>query len=253
MLEVSLPALSAVSAQHWALGSAAFIGGVVSGFAGFAFSAAAGAILLHFMEPRLAVPLMMVCSIISQITSLAALRRFIRWQEILPLLLGGALGVPIALYMLMLMDARVFRVSFGVFLAAYALYMFARPATAVLGSIGRGLPNTAVGFAGGLIGGLTAMPGALPTIWCDLRGVSKERQRGMVQPFILAMQALAVVLLILSPGALHPDLLKDTVLAIPALTTGTLIGILLFGKIDDKKFRYSILTLLLVSGCLMVH
>src|SRR3984893_11723822 len=38
--------------------------------------------------------------------------------------------------------------------------------------------RTMVGFAGGLVGGLTAMPGSLPIIWCDLRGVSKEHQRG---------------------------------------------------------------------------
>ena len=44
------------------------------------------------------------------------------------------------------------------------------------------------GVAGGVVGGLTAMPGALPTNWCDLRGVAKEVQRGEVQPFIAAMR-----------------------------------------------------------------
>jgi hypothetical protein len=58
-----LHTISALSAEYWALGAAAFVGGIVSGFAGFAFSAAAGAILLHFMEPKLAIPLMMFCSI----------------------------------------------------------------------------------------------------------------------------------------------------------------------------------------------
>ena len=46
-----------------ALMLAAFLGGVVSGFAGFAFSAVAGAILLHFLKPMQAIPLMMLCSI----------------------------------------------------------------------------------------------------------------------------------------------------------------------------------------------
>lgn len=41
------------------------------------------------------------------------------------------------------------------------------------------------------------MPGALPAIWCDVRGIAKERQRGLVQPFILGMQTFAM--LILSP------------------------------------------------------
>src|SRR4029453_3926971 len=36
---------------------------------------------------------------------------------------------------------------------------------------------------------LTAMPSAVPTLWCDLRGLSKDQQRGIVQPFMVAMQA----------------------------------------------------------------
>ena len=37
---------------------AVFLGGIVSGFAGFAFSAVAGVILLHLLAPMLAIPLM---------------------------------------------------------------------------------------------------------------------------------------------------------------------------------------------------
>ena len=44
-------------AEIAALWTAVFLGGVVSGFSGFAFSAAAGAILLHVFEPMAAVPL----------------------------------------------------------------------------------------------------------------------------------------------------------------------------------------------------
>ena len=43
--------------EYVALGIAVFAGGVVSGFAGFAFSAVAGAILLHFLRPTQADPL----------------------------------------------------------------------------------------------------------------------------------------------------------------------------------------------------
>ena len=39
------------------------------------------------------------------------------------------------------------------------------------------------------------MPGALPTVWCDLRGLAKDHQRGLIQPFIAAMQCVALALL----------------------------------------------------------
>jgi hypothetical protein len=42
------------------------------------FQPVSGVILLHFLEPLLAIPLMMCCSIASQITSLTAIRQFVQ-------------------------------------------------------------------------------------------------------------------------------------------------------------------------------
>ncbi len=223
---------------------AIFLGGVVSGFSGFAFSAVSGVVLLHFLEPLVAIPLMMCCSIASQISSLVVIRQFVQWRESAPLLIGGAGGIPIALYVLTLTNAHVFRILVGIFLATYA-GIFRQAASPVI--------HTLVGFAGGLVGGLTAMPGALPIVWCDLRGVSKEHQRGEVQPFILIMQAFAVTLLVCRPGTLPADLLPVLPLAIPAVVAGTLVGILLWGKIDDAKFRYSVLSMLLIAGLILIR
>src|SRR5882724_7444733 len=62
-----------------------FAGAFVSGLAGFAFSAVAGAILLHVRPPTEAVPLMMACSMVVQGASLVALRNSISWQGSLAL------------------------------------------------------------------------------------------------------------------------------------------------------------------------
>ena len=64
-----------------ALVGASFAGGIVAGFAGFAFSAVAGAILLHFFQPSLAIPLMMLCSISAQLGSLVYLRKTLPWSQ----------------------------------------------------------------------------------------------------------------------------------------------------------------------------
>jgi uncharacterized protein len=231
---------------------AVFLGAVVSGFAGFAFSAVAGAVLLHVFEPLLAIPLMMSCSVISQFATLVALRRFIRWRELTWLLIGGAAGIPIALYVLMRMDPGLFRTAFGVFLASYSAYLLFKPGSALLQKLRGRTTQCAVGFAGGLVGGLTAMPGALPAIWCELRGSTKEQQRGLVQPFIFAMQVFALGLLLLQPAGFHQGLSQNLLIAMPALAAGTFVGMLLFGKLNDKAFRACVLALLLISGCGMI-
>lgn len=224
-----------------------FAGALVSGLAGFAFSAVAGAILLHVLPPTEAVPLMMACSLVPQIVSLIALRRTVQWRSNPVLIAGGALGVLPALYLLHTIDAHVFRAGFGAFLAAYAACMLVRPAGSYLRVAQSRLREAAVGFGGGLVGGLTAMPGALPVIWCDLRGMPKEQQRGLVQPYIMAMQVFALALM-LSHNDLSAKALMGLTVSLPALAAGTAVGVIMFGKVNDAWFRRVVLAVLLVAG-----
>jgi hypothetical protein len=50
-----------------------------------------------------------------------------------------------------------------------------------------GLGIFLVGALGGFRGGLAGFPGAAITVWCGMRGWSKERQRALCQPYILLM------------------------------------------------------------------
>src|SRR5215475_3611480 len=119
------------------LSVAVFLGAFVSGLAGFAFSAVAGAILLHVRLPMEAVPLMMACSVGVQATNLWALRHSIQWKQSLVLVLGGLLGVPIAVWLLQVADTRTFREGFGLFVAIYAGYMLFRPGLGYLQQMNR--------------------------------------------------------------------------------------------------------------------
>jgi uncharacterized protein len=232
------------------LSIAVFCGAFVSGLAGFAFSAVAGAVLLHVLPPLEAVPLMMACSIAVQATNLWTLRKHIRWKESLILVAGGSLGVPIAVWLLQVTDARVFRDAFGVAVACYAAYMLFRPGLSYRLQMNAG-HNALIGFSGGFIGGLTAMPGAVPTIWCDIHGVPKTEQRGTVQPFLAAMQIFALVLMLVQKD-LPTKVLIDFAASIPALLAGTALGIMAFRSVDDALFRRIILSILLVSGLMLM-
>jgi uncharacterized protein len=228
-----------------------FAGALVSGFAGFAFSAVAGAMLLHVLPPGEAVPLMMMCSVAVQGTSLVVLRRSMKWQGSAIFIIGGALGIPPALYLLQHADTQTFRIGFGCFLALYSAHMLFRPAAAYARLVGNRRYDAAVGFAGGLVGGLTAMPGALPTMWCDLHGMPKEQQRGLVQPFIAMMQIFALALM-LWQHSLPPKLLADAAFSLPALAVGTAAGLALFGRMNEVAFRRGILAVLFFAGLALV-
>ena len=127
------------------LSVAVFSGAFVSGLAGFAFSAVAGGILLHVLEPMEAVPLMMACSIGVQATNLWALRKSIQWKDSLVLVIGGLLGIPIAVWLLHTTDTKTFREGFGLLVALYAGYMLFRPSLTYLQHMNRSR-NALVGF-----------------------------------------------------------------------------------------------------------
>ena len=189
----------------------------------------------------------MACSIGVQAANLWVLRRTIQWEGSLLLIVGGALGIPLAVYLLQNADTHILRIAFGIIVALYAGYMLFRP------TLARGTATTSrhltalIGFGGGLVGGLTAMPGAIPTIWCDMRGLPKSDQRGLVQPFIATMQVLALALL-LGRQSLSSRLAIDLVISLPALLAGSVLGIVAFRNIDEVGFRRTILVLLLISG-----
>lgn len=229
------------------LSAAVFAGALVSGLAGFAFSAVAGAILLHVFPAVEAIPLMMACSIAVQSANLVTLRKTLQWRGSLIFIAGGLIGIQIAIFLLPNVDDRIFRFGFGAFVCLYATYSLCRPTLNYLREMKSQGRNALVGFSGGLVGGFTAMPGALPTIWCDMHGMSKTQQRGLVQPFIAIMQLCALALM-LWQHSLSSKVFINFGICMPALVAGTALGLILFGRINELAFRRTILALLLFSG-----
>jgi uncharacterized protein len=226
-----------------------FAGSLAAGLAGFAFSAVTGAVLFHVLAPIDAVPLLLACSITTQLFSISKLWRTMQWRQCVPYLVGGFAGIPIGAQLLKAFDARIFAAGFGLFLICYSLYMLLRPHLVIRG--GGRYAEVAAGFAGGITGGATAFPGAFPAVWCSVQGLSKLEQRGIVQPFILLMQ-IATLVYFSKLGILASATLTTYLWCAPAVVLGTWLGLKFFDRIDDKRFRQVVLLFLLISGAILV-
>jgi uncharacterized protein len=243
--------LSAQAIQDFAICLFAILAAsTVSSIAGFAFSAICGAFLFHLMEsPVQAVQVMIVCSIAIQLLSVAALWRSIDWRKLPILLAGGVLGVPAGVYLLLNLHSSAYRHVIGGFLIFYGAYLLLRYRARPLRATGP-ISDAIAGFLGGLTGGLAGFPGAFVTIWCSLKGWDKARQRGVYQPFILAMQpvTLTVIYLMRTSASTTAQLNWETLAFVPAALLGAWFGLRIFKELSDRQFDVAVCALLISSG-----
>jgi hypothetical protein len=132
----------------------------------------------------------------------------------------------------------------------YSLYVFFRPALKPFTS-GGGAADAAVGFANGVLAGLTGLAGILVTVWTGLRGWPKEVQRAVFQPVAVAIFLMSALWLG-AKGAITAETAKLLALGLPAVIVGTWLGLKLFGRVNEATFRKVMLALLFVSGAVLM-
>ena len=228
---------------------AAFMGGFASGVAGFAMGFVVSGIWLHVITPVQTTALIAGYSLCTQGYGVWKLRQTVNWRTVAPFIIGGTIGVPLGAVLLTYLNPGYVRLGIGGLLVIYSTYGLAKPAftprkvgTATDGSIG---------FLNGVLGGLTGLPGFIITVWCQMRGWTKDQQRAVFQPVILAgMVAIAISLS--AAGAIDADTLKLYVLGFPALLAGLWLGFRCYGKLDDAMFRKLVLVLLLCAGLALI-
>jgi uncharacterized membrane protein YfcA len=228
---------------------AVFAASTVSSIAGFAFSALCGALLFHLMDiPVYVVHVMIVCSIAIQMLSVATLWRTIDWRCLAVFLIGGLLGVPAGVYLLLHLPTTTYRTVIGSLLIIYGSYLLLRPTARSL-RLGP-VSDVCAGFLGGITGGLAGFPGAFVTIWCGLKGWDKAHQRGVYQPFILSMQPVTLIAIhLMRPSSSVQAQLDWKVFAfVPAALLGAWFGLRIFKRLSDRQFELVVNALLIASG-----
>src|ERR1700731_2437300 len=92
----------------------ALAGGFVSGLAGFGTALMALGIWLYVVPPSIAVPLVLICSILGQTSTMPSFWRSIDFRLVWPFLIGGLAGVPLGALLVAHADPHGFKLSFGV-------------------------------------------------------------------------------------------------------------------------------------------
>ena len=228
----------------------ALAGGFVSGLAGFGTALMALGIWLYVLPPSIAVPLVLICSIVAQTSTLPLIWQSIDFRLVWPFLIGGLAGVPLGTMMIEHADPRIFKLSVGVLLLVFpaALYFQRNPLAL---SFGGRAADTMVGFAGGILGGLAGLSGPLPTLWASVRGWGKDERRGVFQTFNWTVLS-ASLCLQAGTGFVGTEVLWLAAMAFPATLLGAWIGARTYHALSDQNFSDVVLGLLFLSGAGLV-
>jgi uncharacterized membrane protein YfcA len=224
----------------------ALAGGFVSGLAGFGTALITLGIWLYLMPPSVAVQLVLVCSVVAQSSTLPSMWRTFDLKLIWPFLIGGVAGVPLGTILIAHADPQNFKLTVGVFLLVFPLALyFQRTPTAF--RFGGRLADGAIGFAGGILGGLAGLSGPLPILWASIRGWGKDERRGIFQIFNWTVLVAALGLQLAS-GLVDRQVIWLALLALPGTILGASLGARVYHGLSDKNFRDVVLVLLFLSG-----
>src|SRR6478752_2182043 len=101
---------------------AAFVGGFVSGFSGFAMGLVVSGVWLHILTPIQTATLIAGYGLLTQGYGILKLRQALNWQKIWPMILGTTIGIPIGVLLLTYLNPLYLRFGVGVLLVLYTIY-----------------------------------------------------------------------------------------------------------------------------------
>ena len=232
------------------IATGAAFAGFVNGLAGFGTSLFALGWWLQVMAPVDAVALSLVISVLIGVQGVWIVRHAIEAKALGRFLLPAFIGIPIGLTLLDRLSPEPLKLLIALFLIGYGAYFtWQRQLPALMKPTP--LIDSAIGFLGGLLGALAGLSGALPTVWLSLRPWAKAKIRAILQPYNTVVLGVAAMLLAFK-GVFDTDLLLALAVAAPIAFGSSQIGIAVFRRIDDQRFRQLLIALMLAAGAVLL-
>lgn len=230
--------------------SGALIAGFIQGISGFAFGLIATSLWAWTIEPQLVVPTVIFGSILGQLISIVSVRQYIRMIRVGPFLLGGLVGVPLGAALLPMLDVNVFRFAVGSVLVAYSSIVLLGARLPDCSGAGR-VSDAAVSVVAGAMGGASALSGPPITLWCAMRGWSKDDQRATYQTFFIVTHTFTMIIYA-SSGVINAHSVQLFGLVGPPIVLSSWIGSRWYRGLSGATFTRTLFLVLLLSGLTLV-
>lgn len=221
---------------------------VVLGLAGFGNGLVALAFLPLVMSPVTAIVLLTIYTVLATIVIFLPLRADFDPKGMPSLLVGSVLGTPLGVWVLAALPGSTLTRLIGLVLLVVVALEW-------LGVYPERLPGRAwalgAGLAAGLLGAAVGTPGPPVVLYMASQGWSPRTVKANLQAFFLVNQAVIVVGYWWT-GLLTPALWRDALVFLVPAAVGLVVGMALFARVDQVRFRRIVFAILFASGMLLL-
>ena len=222
----------------------AFFAGLMRGFSGFGAALTIAPVLALAVGPRTAIPAILIVMLVTSIQLVPRAWNSADWKTVIPLSVGGAIGIPVGAWLLVVVDQELIRRSISATVTFFAILMLI--GWRYRGSV-KPVFSAIAGGLGGFISGAAAAGGPAVIMFLLAGPESAARNRAAIILYFLFAQGVALVVYWFG-GLMTAKTLWVALPMLPTLILGTWVGEKCFGKASDQLYRRIALAFLLAIG-----
>ena len=210
-----------------------FITGIVRGFSGFGSGMIIGPTTAAFYGPTVALPLLSIVDALPTIPLVWQARKQFSWSDVLPVVIGYAVLIPLGVWVLKTSDASALRwfISISILVAVSILWSgwkYTGPRNTAI--------SASVGAMGGFMGAAAALPGPAVLIYWLASSAKAARVRANMIYYLFLTDILVMI------GYFIGDIYTwnafwRAMLCIPGYLTGIAIGTRFFKGASEATYR----------------
>lgn len=161
---------------------AVLLAGFVQGCTGFGFALVSVPVLVLIFPPAMVPPIVVMLSMLSNVIVLIETRKWVRLRMVIPLLIGGVIGLPVGGYILSRIEPGPFKLIVGVLVFIFAIVMLAGWRRPVSNETAGLVP---VGILSGVLSTSTSMGGPPLVLFFSNQGIEKEGFRANIVAYFM--------------------------------------------------------------------
>ena len=220
------------------------VASTVMGLTGFGFALISLPMLSLFISPKVAVPLITVCSVFLSGYTLYEARKSVQPREIATLVVSGVIGMIIGTYFLVSLDSRALRLAIGAVTVVFAAASMMGLRWEISNTSQASIP---VGLISGILGGSMSISGPPIVLFFNNQRVEKTVFRANIIAYFFSLYA-ATVPAYVAGNLITFEVLTSSMVMVPIIFLGATLGIRLNKRVDEDIFRRITLLLVLIAG-----